>query len=310
VGRWANYPGYYITTFTDLMQNPRYPYEGPDMGFIYYHHILVHLSWTIDYLVSDAALRSHGAIRFPSLRQFGYAYFDNLVYGHAPGVIMGETGAWLWLRKDLVRLDNPQINHLTAHSADKFFVILMNENRQPETVNVTFQPGQISPGRSAFEKARLLTGGDAIPLSDNTARVTLEPRGLKVLMVDGLRIDVPAHRTFPAPKPPKIPGTLKADTGSGFDLRAAAIQIEPGPWDAYVWVTAGSRKLKEINLAWRAGDKSGTVRDTDYPYEFSVSVAAGNTEFRFSVKGVTSEGKPFSTEEKAIAVSADQAAVQ
>jgi hypothetical protein len=49
LGRFANYPGYYATGFTDLPLNPRYPYEGPDVTDFYYHHIAPHLMWTIDY---------------------------------------------------------------------------------------------------------------------------------------------------------------------------------------------------------------------------------------------------------------------
>jgi hypothetical protein len=48
------------------------------ISFVYYHHIIVHLSWTLDCLISAAGLRPEGASKFPGLRQFGYAYFDNL----------------------------------------------------------------------------------------------------------------------------------------------------------------------------------------------------------------------------------------
>jgi hypothetical protein len=303
VGRWSNYPGYYITTFTDLMQNPRYPYEGPDMGFIYYHHIIVHLSWVIDYLVSEAELRSAGAIHFPGLRQFGYAYFDYLVYGHAPGEIFGEKDAWLWLRKDLVSLNNPQINYLTAHSRNKFYVILMNENKATEEVTVTFQPAKISANPGKFTQARVLSaGGGEIPIVGNAAKVVVAPRGLVVLAVDGLEIDVPAHRLEPAPAPAANPGFVKVTGPNKTEVRAAAIQIEPGSWQAYVWSTAESRSLKEIKLRWQVGKQTGEITDTEYPYEFSVPVPAGETAFRFKTSGTTADGTPFTTAETTIGV--------
>ncbi len=73
-----------------------------------------------------------------------------------------------------------------------------------------------------------------------------------------------------------------------MQIRAAAIQVEPGSWDAYVWSTAGSGELSEVSLTWTAGDKSATIRDNDYPYEFSVPVPAGQTELVFEVSGVRS----------------------
>lgn len=295
LGRWSNYPGYYYTTFTDLMQNPRYPYEGPDVSFVYYHHIIVHLSWVLDYLVSEAGLRSQGAIRFPGLRQFGYAYFDNLVYGHAPGEVLGEKDVWPWLRRGLVELDNPQINHLTAHNGHSFFVILMNESSSKESVKVRFHPNNITGGKADFTEARNLNTKERLPLHDNTATLELAPRGWTVLAVDGLSIDIPAHRVAT----PAEPATAQGSVGTGIDkdmeLRAAAIQMEPGSWDAFVWSTAASGSIKEVTIDWQAGDLKGTIKDADYPYEFSVPVPAGTTRFTFTTHGIKADDTPFLT---------------
>ncbi len=303
VGRWSNYPGYYYTTFTDLFLDPEFPYVGPDMSFIYYHHILVHLSWTLDYLVSQAALRSDGAIDFPGLRQFGYAFFDNLVYGHAPGEVMGEKDVWLWFRRDLVGLDNSQINHLTAHNGDSFFLVLMNESPRTEFVNIRFNPKAIDAGAGDFEEARFLAGGEGeLRLRENAAGITLPARGMVVLAVDGLDIEIAAHQDHPAPGQSEFPGFITIPVDDEMEIRAAAIQVKPGSWDGYVWSTAGSRELKEIRLAWKAGDDRGEITDDHYPYEFSVPVPAGEPRLDFTVKGVRADGSPFETEEQTIGV--------
>ena len=301
LGRWNTYPGYYYTTFTDLLQNPRYPYEGPDISFVYYHHIIVHLSWTLDYLVSEAGLRSGGAIKFPGLRQFGYAYFDNLVYGHAPGEILGEKDVWPWLRRGLVTLDNPQVNYLTAHNGKSFFLILMNESSEKESVKIQFNPAKIAGGKAQFTKARnLVAGNSEIALTDNSTTVQLDPRGWTVLAVDGLSIDIPAHRIPPPPKPSAEPGSITVEIEKDMNLRAAAIQMEPGPWDAYVWSSAASGSLKEITLEWQAGKQTGTIKDLDYPYEFSVPIPAGETRFTFKVSGTKADGSFFDTQPASI----------
>lgn len=303
LGRWGNYPGYYYTDFTDLAQFPRYPYEGPDIGFFYYHHILVHLSWTLDYLVSEAALLSKGAIRFPGLRQFGYAYFDNLVYGHAPGEVLGVKDAWLWLRKDLVHLDNPQINYLTAHTRDKFLVILMNESPEQERVKVAFHPDRINGGATQFTIVRNLTdGGRQAALTGNAGTLEIAPHGLAVLQIDNVNIDLPAHRAPGEPQPASHPGFLKLPIAPGMELRAAAIQFQPGPWQAYIWSTAASGALKECRLIWHAGETSGELLDTDYPYEFSIPVQAGNPTLRFRMTGIRADGTAFRSEESALGV--------
>jgi hypothetical protein len=304
VGRWSNYPGYYYTTFTDLMRNPRYPYEGPDVSFVYYHHIPVHLSWTIDYLVSEAGLRSQGKINFPALRQFGYAYFDNLVYGHLPGEVMGEKDMWLWFDRDLLTLDNPQINHLTAQNGKTLAVILTNANREPEKLTFTLKPDKLNPKSGSITQARFLAGGEGnLDLTNYSAELVIPPLGQVVLAVDGLDIEVPSQRQWPKPELSAHPGQISVPVVEGREIQAAAIQLEPGSWDAYVWTNAESQELREITLSWKAGDQSGTLTDKDYPYEFSVPVPAGETAFRFTVRGIDSDGTEHAIEEQTIGVS-------
>jgi hypothetical protein len=303
LGRMGNYAGYYYTTFSDLQQDPRYPYEGPDVGFVYYHHLPVHLSWTIDYLVGEAKLASEGKVHFPGLRQFGYAYFDNMVYGHAPGEIYGNEGAWLWFDKDLVGIDNAQINYLTAESGDKFFLIMMNESQETQRANVTFNPKAIMGKRWKFREATVISDDNAtLPLNNNQATVTLEVRGMAVLEISGLEIEVETHKEFPAPKPSKAPSYIEVDCGDGTEVRAASIQMLPGAWQAYVYSTAESKTLEKITLKWIAGKKKGTLIDTDYPYEFSVPVKAGEESFRFTVESIKKDGQVVKTKETTIGV--------
>ena len=303
VGRYGNYPGYYYTTFSDLMQNPRYPYEGPDFGFIYYHHLIVHLSWLLDYLVSDAMLLSKASINFPAVRQYGYAYFDNLIYGHAPGEIMGEKNVWLWFKKDLITLNNSQINYLTAHNGQKFFVVLMNQSQRTEKVSIKFKPENIAKSVVDFKKMKVISGeSKEILLTNNMGEVTLAPRGLMVLQIDELDIDVASHQIHTKLDQSEYPGTAKIKVGKDMQVHAAAIQVEPGGWDAYIWSNADSGSLKEINLTWKDGNQTETIKDIDYPYEFSVPILNGKKAFKFTTSGVRSDGTTFTTNEMTIGV--------
>jgi len=303
LARMGNYAGYYYTTFTDLMQNPRYPYEGPDIGFVYFHHLPVHLSWTIDYLVGEAQLATNGEVKFPGLRQFGYAYFDNMVYGHAPGKVYGNDDAWLWFDKDLVTLDNEQINYLTAQSGDKFFLIMMNESQETQKVNVAFNAQAITGKPMDFKQARIISGNKGkLALTANRTVVELEARGMRVLEIRGLDIEVATHKLYPAPSANDAVSHLTANCEDGTEVRAAAIQMLPGDWQAYIYSTAESKTLKTITLKWKTENDAGTVVDTDYPYEFSVPVAAGTDSFSFTVTSVNVNGKTVKTPELSIGI--------
>ena len=303
LARMGNYAAYYYTTFTDLYQNPRYPYEGPDVGFLYYHHLPVHLSWTIDYLVGEAQLASEGNIKFPGLRQFGYAYFDNMVYGHAPGEVFGQKDVWLWFDKDLVDIDNNQINYLTAHTNDKFYLIMMNESKETQKVNVQFNTDKISKEHTQLVAAKILTENNAtLSLSENIGKIEMAPRGFTVLELNGLDIEVATHQNYPAPKEAKEPYSVVIDCDDTTQVRATSIQMQPGAWQAYVYSTAESKTLEKITLTWETENNKGTVVDTDYPYEFSVPVKAGESTFTFSVEAVKKDGEVITTKQNVIGV--------
>ena len=74
----------------------------------------------------------------------------------------------------------------------------------------------------------------------------------------------------------------------------------PGDWQAYIYSTAESKTLKKITLKWKTENDAGTVVDTDYPYEFSVPVAAGTDQFSFSVESENVNGKTVRTTELSI----------
>lgn len=304
VGRWSNYPGYYNTTFTDVMMNPDFPYKGPDLSFIYYHHIPVHISWTMDYLVSDAFLLSDGKISFPGLRQYGYAFFDYRMYGHAPGSVMGEKDVWIWLKRGLVELDNSQLNYLTAHNGESFFVIMMNQNREEESAELVFDPAVIGGSQGGpFRSMRELTGdGRELPLTANSAKISVPGRGLRVFAIDGLDISIPAHQQYAETEAASQPGYVTVDLEGGSQVKAAALQIEPGWWDAFIWSDASYGDFKEMTVYWDSGSQSGSKSKSSYPYEFSIPVYDGQRELSFVIEGTTKSGETFRTEERRIGV--------
>ena len=302
LGRWGNYPGYYLTTLTDLMQNPRYPYTGPDVGFIYYHHIAVHLAWTLDYLFSEAALLSGNAVRFPALRQYGYAYFDSLTYGHEPGEVFGEKEVWPWLRRGLAQVENPRIHYLTAHNGANLFVILMNTADAAEETAVRLRPEALGDNvRLPREAERLDAAGGRVPISRQSFRVTLAPRGLAALRIGGMDLRVAAHRRMPAAGARKQPG-VAAVRSEGVEARAAALQLEPESWHAYLWSPAEAASLAEFRVEWEAGGVAGSQSVSRYPYELFVAVPPGAREIGFTVSGRHADGRAFRLPRQALGV--------
>jgi hypothetical protein len=207
------------------------------------------LAWTIDYLVAEALLRSGGKIQFPSTRQDGYAYFDTRIYGHAPGRVYDSSDVWLWLRRGLVTIDNPQINYLAAHNENQFFLMLMSESPREEAVMAQFSSKTLKFDlQQVKEVAQNRNGAEVppLPLQGGIAKLTVPPRGLVVLRLDHANIDVPPHHALSKPKTGANPGYVKVGAEAAGDVYAAALQAVPGPWDAYVWCTASPKQANRV----------------------------------------------------------------
>ncbi len=305
LGRWANYPGYYVVGMTDLPLNPRYPYQGPDVSCIYYHHILPHLAWTIDYLVAEAALRSGGRIAFPSQRQHGYVWFDSREYGAAPGQVLGVKDAWLWFDRGVARLDNPALNYLLAHTADQLCVVLMNENASAEKVGVDFLPAKLGLAAGATPKLSAVTAtGASVPVHFDKLHAALEvpARGLVVLTLSGVHVNIAAHTTVPPLERAAQPALVTVPTAvKDIEIRAAALQVRPGPWDAYVWCTAKPDRVKKVVFHYQLGGDWKQVEDVEYPFELSVPVAGAAQDLRFRVEITGADGQTHTTPEALLA---------
>lgn len=296
VGRWANYPGYYVAGHMDLVNDPRYPFAGPDQSVIYYHHIVPHLSWCIDYLVSETEMLSDGRISFPWLRENGYAFFDGRVYGHAPGQIFDERGCWLWFNRQTVSVSNPQINTLTAYNENKFFAILTNQERQPNSAEITFSSAMLGLDLAKVKAVtvRGVDGARESELKKGVVRVDLKARELLVVEVAGTTIDVAAHRLPMAQVKENSSAEVMAKAGA-ITVKAAVVAVEKGPWDAFIWCAAAPDQVKSVTLETKINGVWEAQSDSEYPFEFSVPMAATEDLLHFRVSGESPSGEKFST---------------
>lgn len=149
------------------------------------HHAWWQIGWIMDYLISEANLRSDGQISFP--RGFITPKVGpHQTYGFAAGKIYG-TAASLILEQGLAKAESPYLEYVTALNADqrKCFVVLMNNSDQRLNTQVQLNPGKI-PGHSvAVSKELALIDKDGkrslLSGNSNSLNIELAPFGLKVI---------------------------------------------------------------------------------------------------------------------------------
>ncbi|MFA5190768.1 MAG: hypothetical protein WC740_08580 [Verrucomicrobiia bacterium] len=293
VGRFGNYPGYYIDGMTDRYQQPDYPVAGPDVTWLYFHHIPPFAAYVLDYLFTDAETRSKGAVSFPSVRQCGYVWFDNRLRGYAPGRVCGQP-AWPWLHRTAATVDTINVDRVLAHGGGKFHVVLLNQVREEQTVRVKFDPQALGRSVDGAKLSVRLDNRSAPPLrlKDGAVTLKLRPLGIAALTLDGVKIDVPTHRAAPPsrlPLPDKSGLRRQPVAGTKLEAIGTEICVPPFTWrDLYVYVAAGLDDCKSATLRYRVGDNAEQqVKVTRFPWEFSVRVDDVRSPITWTVEAQT-----------------------
>ncbi len=289
IGRFANYPGYYLNNFVTMHMYPEYPYEGPDYTSLYYHHIYSHLAYSLDFLFAEAHYRSQGEISFPWVRQQGYVWFSNRFYGHRPGTFYGFEEVWPWLNRDVLTLDDYGFNYVTAHNGDHFFVFLMSEAKEARTVQLTFDRELLGLENQALVVSLYDHGRgqwlEPISLDDATLELTVPAQEQVALVVYDTNIQVETHRTYTGEREEADTHWFQATYVPLIgNMGAASIQVSPEEYYVYVYSTAEPVATQKVIVSWYTEEgKVYQEESTTFPYEFTFRVPSDQV-FNFQVQ--------------------------
>lgn len=275
IGRAAGYPGYYATGYTDITASERFPYEGPDVSSIYYHHIPAYLAMMQDCLVTEICTRSNGDIHFEPARQEGFVWFANNVYGNSAGRILGHD-ARLYMPAKAVTADNAAINILTARNATHFFIMLTNDGDSNTDVKLTINP-------DIAKHLRTHDGG--------TLSATVAPRAVEVIVLDA---DFPEYDTDARPLDDGME-IIESDTPAGkihiFRIRS------PFGWDS-VYAFAGCSHTDGLSIVAECNGRTKTA--SAWPYEVSFARFGLDEAADLTIK-ILQNGSPIKTITKTFA---------
>lgn len=143
-------------------------------------HAWWQIGWIGDYLLSEAEMRSGGAIRFPR-GFFTPKVGPQQITGFDWATLYGQSVRWV-LRRGLARVDNADVDCLTTLSRDgrSLCAILLNSSAHEQRVSVAFDPARI--GWKGFAPGAVeLSGKGGVTRSGDTVAVSLEPFGLRVV---------------------------------------------------------------------------------------------------------------------------------
>lgn len=273
IGRFGNYPGYYLRGFTDLVQSSGYPYAGPDVTSIYYHHIPPHLAFTLDWLFAEAELRSNQAIRFPWVQQAGYAWFNNRIFGLSGGEVFGHDQARPLLPKG-INVPDKGLNWIAARTPGFLWIILMNDAPAPRPAHINLDTAALHIDTS--QPPLVYLANNEAP-QDFTPSLSIPPRGLVALRYV-------SEEPEPMALPPVAAQPIAVDLGEPWGtLRVWRIRSPFQKDSLFVSLSGRPKQGSKVTLVAGKG-LSGDLEADQFPYEFSIYPIPANQTLSFRLR--------------------------
>ncbi|MBQ7039016.1 MAG: hypothetical protein IJN39_00440, partial [Clostridia bacterium] len=290
IGRFGTYSGYYQTDYITAQQFTKYPFEGPEVTGVYWHHIPPFLAMLEDFLFGQTQLWSGNNIVFPSIREQGYAYFSSKQFGHAPGKFFEHEGMWPWLAENTIDSGNLQIDWLAARKDGLMGVALMNESDESVTTTVSLLEG--IPGGTTYTGLANVYEKDGsvstVNVNAGKFEITIPGKTLRAVTIAIPEVKAPAF----AKNSYKLDGNteLGGTVTNHVDGRGYVLQISPENYFTYVYVTAVPADAKGLEMTYTVGGKTETVTTNTYPYEFITKVDDPNAEFTYTLNLIGNDG--------------------
>jgi hypothetical protein len=150
----------------------------------YPHHAWWQVGLLMDYLVSETTLRSNGGISFPQ----GFItpkVGPHTCYGFAPGKLFGTT-ARLYMPDGMLKVTNPQVDHISAATAsnNKIYVMLLNDDDDEQQTTVQFDAGKVKAAQQVTVTLLDAAGkAERKNLTGAQWQIAIPPFGLKILEI-------------------------------------------------------------------------------------------------------------------------------
>jgi hypothetical protein len=295
VGRFGNFPGDNRTQNSLVPELPDAVEHRPwDWNFATVNagHAWDFAGAVLDFLVSDAFERSHGAIDFPALSAAG-SNFRVRIYGGKPGRFCGDENVWLWLPRGLVACDDRQLDWVAGHGNGQLYLALMNQSFREERMEVALDPALVE----IDERQSLRVWRDGIPATPLRATgqrmtVTIPPKGLVALAIPSKVKPRLQAKLYDLMTPP-LPARSFAEATLPFGkVHAMLLRAGRGLTSAFVYSEALPEKVISARLSWRQGEGAWQeLQDDIYPYEFSPELrdGAGRFEAVFEIEDARQE---------------------
>jgi hypothetical protein len=304
IGRYANFPGYYFTSFeTNVYQKadyPMHPFFDVKYNAIFYNHVWPHLALLMDFLVSDFYYRSDGKIDFPSTYAPGYAFLTSKVYGTQTGTFMGNKDVRLWVPQGAISSASVALNHIFGVKDKDLFVAFANTSPKNIKQTIRLDPSVIPWNSSQNYRVTIYNAdGSTIGITsclEGIMEVYAPANGLVAYKIEGLETQVALFQKQNAiSSKPSPTNRFKREVNSDNQLgttTAMIIQTFPQYANFYLFSDRTEKEWQSAILYYKIGDDAWkNIEDTSYPFEFDVPLTDPNAPLIYRLEATDLQGR-------------------
>lgn len=302
VGRSESFPGYHMnterTTAYEKADFPLHEHKDQSVNSFHYNHILPMASMFVDYVVSDAYVKSEGGIDFPSDYIEGYAYLQNKFYGAKKGRFLKFRDVQLWMPARLLQTENIALNYVSARKGDTLLLAFMNQSKAEVNTSVSIDPSLVAfSGNSAIRN--LYPSEQPGDFDNGKFRLQVPAGGIAAVAIS----DVKIRSSFQE----QLLNVAKDDRSDYAaipegDTKALLFKLGAYAQRLFVFLQEDDTKWKKARMIYKIKGKAEKVIDkNEYPFEFTVPVDQGkpvsfhleltDTKGKLTRSGVTELGR-------------------
>ncbi len=295
IGRYTNFPGYHINTDrTTVYEKPDFPLRSTTLlnttTSMHYNHVWPQINLMFDYMVSDVAARTLGAVDFPGLYVQNLAHMQSQVYTTG-GKFYGDQNLTLWMPKDIVSPENEQLNFISAYGNGKFYIVFTNQSGQEVNTPVTINASLLNVSGKSYTQWKQNVSVPGGFISGNQFTVNVAPHGVTAIAIEGVTIKTKFQQKL-------LTNTLRNRWNKYYEPSipvGASRSILLNPSDSlirlFVFSTSAKGTHSSVKLQYSVNKGSWQeLIDNSYPFEFSVDInTASSIEYKVVIGETTSD---------------------
>jgi hypothetical protein len=225
-------------------------------------------SMLLDYLVTDAFVRSKGAIDFPAEYIEGYAYLQSKMYGARTGKFYSANNVKLWMPGSLLQTDNIELNYVSARKSDTLFLAFTNQSKQNVKSIFALNDSLVKLTPSTSMDIWQNNKWTRVTQMTKELSVQVAANGIAAVRLNGVKMQNGFQQQILGAETSKATDYVHLPEGN-----ANAMLLHLGNYDKrlYVYLEDDDNKVKTATLQYKIADgKTLLLEDKQYPFEFTI----------------------------------------